>query len=197
MTGPWLAAAAALALFLTFAVLFAWRSSRNKSSALRGSSALYELTLTGLTGEPIPLAQFRGKLLLVVNTASRCGFTQQYAALQELYERYQARGLRILAVPSNDFGGQEPEDCEGILRFMREHFRVTFPMTDKQTVKGAKAHPLFRWLDGKLGFLARPRWNFYKYLVSPEGIPVAWFPSTTAPMDAKFIRAIEAHLPTA
>ncbi len=153
----------------------------------------YDFSLRTLQGQPFPLADLRGRPLLIVNTASQCGFTPQYAALQALQATRggETDGLVIIGVPSNDFGHQEPGEAVAIGAFCQANYGVTFPMMEKSPVKGRAAHPLFRWLAQEAGFLGRPRWNFYKYLVGRDGRLADWFPSITAPNSARVIRAIE------
>lgn len=194
MSGPTLFIAVVAALLMTLLLYPAWRAGRGSSKDASTPDTPYDFSFRGLRGEAIPLDQFRGKLLMVVNTASRCGFNQQFEGLQALHERYQSRGLVLIGVPSNDFN-QEPDNCEEILRFTTDNFRVSFPMTDKEHVKGDAAHPFYRWVRATLGLLAAPRWNFYKYLISPEGKAVAWFSSKTGPENARLVEAIERHLP--
>lgn len=141
--------------------------------------------------EPLPLSRFKGQVLLVVNTASQCGFTPQYGGLETLYERYKARGLVILGVPSNDFGGQEPGGNQEIARFCQVNYGVTFPMAAKEAVSGDAAHPFYRWARQVLGFGTAPKWNFHKYLIDREGKLADYFYSTTAPDDAAMRQAIE------
>lgn len=133
------------------------------------------------TGGPLPLSQFKGQVLLIVNTASHCGFTKQYKALEALYQRYREAGLIVLAVPSNDFGNQEPEDASTIASFCDLKFGVTFPMTQKVHVRGPHAHPFYVWAKTALGFGTAPKWNFHKYLVGRDGALVDYFNSMTAP----------------
>jgi glutathione peroxidase len=155
----------------------------------------YRLSLVGIDGEPLPLGQYRGKPLLVVNTASLCGFTYQYDALQTLWERYRDRGLVVLAVPSGDFGGQEYGSNAEIKEFCETRFDLDFPMTEKVHVKGPDAHPLFVWLRQELGEAAAPRWNFHKYLVDGAGRAVASWPSAVEPTAPELTGAIERVLP--
>ena len=150
---------------------------------------------TSIEGEALAMEGFSGKAVLVVNTASRCGFTRQYGDLQALWERFRDRGLVVLGVPSNDFGGQEPGSEAEIKEFCEVNFNVDFPMTEKVRVTGARAHPFYRWARASLGAEAAPRWNFHKYLVAPDGRLVAWFPPQTRPDAEAVIRAIEANLP--
>lgn len=154
----------------------------------------HDFNFTSIEGAPLPLGDFKGKVVLLVNTASRCGFTPQYAGLQALWERYRDRGLVVLGVPSNDFGGQEPGSEAEIKQFCEVNFNVDFPLTSKERVVGQAAHPFYRWAAGQLGFGAKPRWNFHKYLIGPEGKLVDWFTTTTGPTAPRVIRAIEAQL---
>jgi len=142
-----------------------------------------------LTDEAVPLCRFRGKVLLVVNTASQCGFTPQYEGLEALYRRYKDRGLVVLGFPSNDFGGQEPGKGADIARFCQVNYGVTFPMFAKSAVIGPSASPLYRDLAAQSG--KRPQWNFHKYLVDRDGAVVASFDSAVAPRDARITAQIE------
>ena len=163
-------------------------------SQTRAESA-HDFSFVSIEGEPLPMKEFSGKAVLVVNTASFCGFTKQYEGLQTLWERYKDRGLVVLGVPSNDFGAQEPGTSEEIKEFCAVNFAVDFPMTEKQSVTGDRAHPFYRWAAQELGPLSKPRWNFYKILIGPDGKTVDWFASTTAPSSAKLVAAVEAVLP--
>ena len=138
----------------------------------------------------MPLSQFAGKPLVIVNTASECGFTAQYAGLEALWKRHRDAGLIVLAVPSNDFGAQEPGDATTIATFCRNKFGVDFPMAAKVPVRGGVAHPLFKWLATEGGWAARPRWNFYKYLIGRDGQLKDWFSSLTPPGSGRFERAV-------
>lgn len=151
----------------------------------------YDFAFETLDGKPLPLSDFEGKVLLVVNTASKCGFTPQYKALQALYEKYQGQGLAVVGVPSNDFGAQEPGNSGEIKAFCELNYGVTFPMTTKQAVTGSEAHPFFTWISGVLGMGSAPKWNFHKYLIDKHGKPVDFFLSTTAPDSDKIIGKIE------
>lgn len=155
----------------------------------------YAFSFVSIDGKPMPLADFRGKAVLVVNTASFCGFTSQYKQLQALWETYRDRGLVVIGAPSNDFGGQEPGSNAEIKDFCETNYHVDFPMTDKVTTIGDDAHPFYRWAGDELGVLARPRWNFHKYLIDGEGRLVDWFSSVTDPSSARVVKAVEAVLP--
>lgn len=139
----------------------------------------------------LPLESYRGKVLLIVNTASKCGFTPQYAALEHLYQQYKDQGLVVLGVPSNDFGQQEPGDEHEVAQFCHINYGVTFPMTSKEVVSGSNAHPFYRWAKKKLGYLAAPKWNFHKYLVNQQGDLVDYFYSTTSPDSPRLIKAVK------
>lgn len=160
------------------------------SGVQAGSS--YDFTFKTLSGEqPLPLSQFKGKVLMIVNTASQCGFTKQYADLEALYKKYQDRGFVILGVPSNDFGGQEPGSNEEIAKFCQVQFKLSFPMAAKEIVSGDKAHPFYLWAKKTLGFGTAPKWNFHKYLISRDGQLVDYFNSTTSPNANRVHKAIE------
>ncbi len=159
------------------------------------AAGAHDFTFTSIDGAPLPLATYRGKAVLVVNTASFCGFTKQYADLQALWERYRDRGLVVLGVPSNDFGGQEPGTEAEIKEFCQVNFDVDFPMTSKVSVRGNEAHPFYAWAAKELGFAAKPRWNFHKYLVTPDGRLADWFSTTTSPNAERVVRAVERVLP--
>ena len=141
------------------------------------------------TGESQSLCQFRGKVLLVVNTASYCGYTGQYEGLEALYRKYKGRGLVVVGFPSNDFGGQEPGTNQEIAQFCRLTYGVQFPMFEKSSVTRVDENPLFAALATATG--VAPRWNFYKYVVDREGHPVAGYPSKTTPADRELVELIE------
>jgi glutathione peroxidase len=167
----------------------------SQSVAASPDAGAFAFSFTSIEGEPLPLTAFEGKTLLVVNTASFCGFTRQYAAVQELWEHYRDRGLVVLGVPSNDFGDQEPGTETEIKQFCEVNFNIDFPLTAKEHVKGAGAHPFYKWAGRELGIAAQPRWNFHKYLISPDGRRVAWFATATSPKSEKVLEAVEAYLP--
>lgn len=156
----------------------------------------YDFTLTGIDGKPMPLAQFKGKLMLVVNTASECGYTPQYENLEALWQRYKDRDFVVVGVPSNDFGGQEPGTSSEIAQFCKINYGVTFPLADKTVVKGDKAHPFYVWAGEKAGALGRPKWNFHKYLIGPDGQFIDWFSTQTKPDGPKITKAVEEALPS-
>ncbi len=152
-------------------------------------------TLDGLDGNAIALQRFRGKVLLVVNTASKCAFTPQYEGLERLWRTLGPRGLVVVGIPSNDFGGQEPGSAKEIRGFCSKNYDVTFPMAARMPVTGADAHPLYRDFEVALGRDAGvPGWNFHKILVGRDGAPVAGFSSDIRPLDPRIVLAIEAEL---
>ena len=177
--------------FLLFNLLF---SESTLASELQEKRA-HGFVFTSIDGAQLPLSEFSGKALLLVNTASLCGFTKQYNALQTLWERYEDKGLIILGVPSNDFGQQEPGTKEEIKNFCKVNFNITFPMTSKEHVKGPSAHPFYKWAFSTLGSIAKPRWNFHKYLIDPNGKLVDWFSSPTSPLSNRLIESVESVLP--
>ena len=156
----------------------------------------WSFSFIAIDGQPLPLSRFQGRAVLVVNTASQCGFTPQYQGLQSLYRKYRDRGLTVLGVPSNDFGGQEPGDAAEIRHFCASRYGIDFPLTDKVRVAGDEAHPFFLWAAKEMGPLAQPRWNFHKYLIAPDGRLVDWFSSATEPEATSVCHSIETHLPS-
>ena len=173
-------------------------SSSLASPALAQAPAMsrptaYGFSFSGLDGKAIRLAEYAGKPILVVNTASLCGYTPQFAGLQELWKRYRERGLLIVGVPSNDYGGQEPGDAPEIMHTAHDQYGVSFPLAAKVEVKGDKAHPFYKWAALERPGEA-PRWNFHKYLIGRDGRVVAAFSTQIEPTDARVIAAIETEL---
>ncbi|MFZ5526562.1 MAG: glutathione peroxidase [Pseudomonadota bacterium] len=163
------------------------------AKAVAACPTLLDKTFPRLQDEkPQSLCQYAGKVLLVVNTASYCGFTSQYKGLEALYAKYKDRGLVVLGFPSNDFGNQEPGSAKQIAEFCENTFGVKFPMFAKSTVKGEGANPLYAELIRQSG--TTPKWNFYKYVVSRDGRSVTAYSSMTAPDDADLVREIEQRL---
>lgn len=163
-------------------------------SMSRGNA--HAFTFKALDGSPILLSSYAGKPILIVNTASLCGYTPQYGGLQALWTRYRERGLLVLGVPSNDFGGQEPGGAAEINQTAHAQYKVTFPLAEKVAVKGKDAHPFYRWALAERPAEA-PRWNFHKYLVGRDGHLRAAFASAVEPADPRIIVAIERELATA
>lgn len=167
-----------------------FEASVEKSSA---PASLHRLSVKSLDGKPVDLSSYAGKVLLVVNTASECGFTSQYEGLEALHKELAPRGFAVLGFPSNEFGGQEPGSADEIAAFCTQTFGVTFPMFEKVVTKaGADQSPVYAALGGATGKL--PGWNFGKYLVGKDGRAIAFYASTVTPKDADLRRAIEAAL---
>ncbi|MCW5620476.1 MAG: glutathione peroxidase [Burkholderiales bacterium] len=158
-------------------------------------ASIYDLSARAITGEPVPLEIFRGKVLLMVNVASQCGFTPQYAGLEALYRKHREAGLEVLGFPCNQFGAQEPGGDPDIAQFCETRFGVSFPMFAKIEVNGANTHPLYAWLKsaqpGLLGTEAI-KWNFTKFLVGRDGKVIGRYASTTTPeaMEADIVAAL-------
>lgn len=155
---------------------------------------VFNYTFTSLKGATLALHHYRGQPMLIVNTASRCGYTQQYAKLQKLWKDYHEAGLVVIGIPCNDFGEQEPGDEETIARFCESNFMVTFPMTEKQNIVGADAHPLFDAIREEAGDDALPKWNFFKYFFDRTGQLVNYWPSAIEPDDPLITHNIERNL---
>lgn len=158
---------------------------------------IYAFELNDLSGQPVSLADYKNQVLLVVNTASKCGFTPQLKGLEELHQKYQQQGFSVLGFPSNDFGNQEPLDGDGIGEFCERNYGVSFPMFEKVVVKGKEAVPLYQWLsqkklNGRLS--SKPKWNFHKYLIDRQGLPHDFFYSTTSPTARRLERKLESLL---
>lgn len=150
---------------------------------------LLDLELATLTEDAVPLCRYQGKVLLVVNTASQCGYTPQYKGLEDLHRRYKDRGLVVMGFPSNDFGGQEPGSNTDIAKFCEVSYGVSFPMFAKSGVAKGAVNPFYERLAKASG--SRPRWNFHKYLVDRRGAKVLAYESGVTPADPKFVREIE------
>ena len=158
-------------------------------------SAFHELTLDALNGEPLPLDTFNGKVVLVVNVASKCGLTPQYAALENLYQQFKDQGFSVLGVPCNQFAGQEPGTEQEIQDFCSLNYGVTFPLSSKLAVNGPERHQLYRLLAGEgAEFPGDITWNFEKFLMGKDGRVLARFSPRTAPDDPSIIQAIEKAL---
>ena len=143
----------------------------------------------------INLSDYKGKTLVVVNTASLCGFTYQYDGLQKLYDDYKDQGLVVMGVPSKDFGNQESGTNSEVKEFCESTFSITFPLTEKNVVKGKDAHPFFKWSKKELGFIGGvPRWNFHKIIIGKDGNAIAGYTALTRPSSKKFISEIEKAL---
>ena len=159
------------------------------------SQSAYDFSFKLLISEaPLSLKEFAGKVLLIVNTASHCGFTNQYESLEKLYQTFKDKGLVVIGVPSNDFGKQEQGNSEKIASFCKINYGVTFPMASKEVVSGVNAHPFYLWSKKTLGFGTAPKWNFHKYLINRKGNMVDYFNSFTSPSSDRIKQAIEKAL---
>jgi glutathione peroxidase len=165
--------------------------------ATDAEGAVVNQTVTSLNGKTVNLSDYRGKTLLIVNTASECGYTPQYAGLQSLYDKYKDRGLVIVGFPSNDFGGQEPGGAEEIATFCKKNYGVTFPMMSKVHAKGPEISPVYKTLtqDTPEGIRGEVKWNFTKFLIDPQGKVVARFEPKVEPQSPEIADAVEKNLP--
>ena len=161
------------------------------SKSIADNKSFFDFSINSIDGTKIELSDFKGKTILLVNVASNCGFTKQYSDLQELYEVYQSQGFVVLGVPSNQFGGQEPENENKIKDFCETNFDISFPMTSKYNVKGNDAHPVYVWAKKTYGNSTVPKWNFHKILINKDGKVQDTFASFTNPMSNKIRNQIE------
>ncbi|MEM7743723.1 MAG: glutathione peroxidase [Pseudomonadota bacterium] len=161
------------------------------SLARAGETSAHAFAFENIDGGEIRLADFSGRPVLVVNTASRCGFTYQYDGLQALYDRFRDQGLVVLTVPSDDFGGQELATEADVKEFCAVNFNLDLPMTTITKVRGRGLHPFYAWARDELGPRQAPQWNFHKYLLAPDGRLVAAFPSRVKPLSPPLVRAVE------
>ena len=155
------------------------------------NKTFYDFELDLITGETISLDKYEGKAVLLVNVASKCGFTKQYTDLQNLWEKYREKNLIVLGVPSNQFGSQEPGSNDEIKDFCETNFNINFPMTSKYDVKGENAHDVYKWAKDTFGKSAVPKWNFHKILIDKNGKIHDTFASFTNPMSKKIINELE------
>jgi len=160
--------------------------------SLLAASNVHEFTLNSIDGQPVPLAGFKGKVVLIVNVASKCGFTPQYAGLESLYEKYKDQGFVIVGVPANNFGAQEPGTNEEIKTFCTRKYNVSFPMMAKVSVKGGDIAPLYQYLTGAKG--GDVKWNFTKFLIGKDGRVVERFEPAVKPDDPALTAAVESAL---
>ncbi|MCG8474086.1 MAG: glutathione peroxidase [Cytophagales bacterium] len=192
-------------LILAFVVLLALfaaascgmkRKSSRPEEADAPAKTIYELSAESITGEKIPLSRYRGKKMLIVNTASKCGFTPQYKGLQQLHETY-GRQVAVLGFPANDFGKQEPGKNQDIASFCEKNYGVTFQMFGKVVVKGKGIHPIFAWLSNKElnGWNGKgPVWNFTKFLIDEQGELIKVFGSSIDPMSGEIVKAVQKEI---
>ena len=152
---------------------------------------IFDFKITSIIGNEIDLSKFKGKTILIVNVASKCGFTKQYTDLQNLWQKYREKNLIVLGVPSNQFGSQEPGSNDEIKDFCETNFNINFPMTSKYDVKGENAHDVYKWAKDSFGKSAVPKWNFHKILIDRNGKVNDTFASFTNPMSKKVLKKLE------
>ncbi len=184
-------AAAAIAVPVLAAAGWVTNAFAGTPEAPAGIHSAYDVTMTTIDGKPMPFSQYKGKVLLVVNTASFCGFTPQYEALEKTQMTYRDKGFTVIGVPSGDFMGQEYKTNAEIKQFCESKFGINFPLSEKSTVVGRDATPFFAWAAATLGAKEAPKWNFHKYLVDRSGRIVASFGSATKPDAPEVTAAIE------
>ena len=155
------------------------------------SKTLFDFKINSINGGELDLSSFKGKTILLVNVASKCGFTNQYDDLQNLYDNFKDKGLIVIGIPTNQFGGQEPGSEKEIKNFCETNFNITFPMTSKYEVKGANAHPIYIWAKDTFGKSTVPKWNFHKILINKNGQIEDTFASFTGPLSNKVVKKIE------
>ena len=163
------------------------------TKSMSSDKSFHDFSIESISGENIKLADYKNKVVLLVNTASQCGFTPQYAGLQKIYDRYKDDGLVVLGVPSDDFN-QELSSDDDVKKFCEIRYGVNFPLTSIQKIKGESAHPLYKWISGNTSVIGQPRWNFHKYLISKEGQILNWFSSMTSPTSEGLLNQVEQAL---
>ena len=175
-------------IFITLLTLMFFFSSSNSSEG-----SFYDFNIKSITGEDIKLSDYKDKVVLLVNTASQCGFTPQYSGLQKIYDRYKNDNFIVLGVPSDDFN-QELSNESDVKKFCEIRYGVNFPLTSIQKIKGDNAHPLYKWIASNVSVIAQPRWNFHKYLIGKDGEILNWYSSMTSPTSDGLTKQIEEAL---
>ena len=163
------------------------------TKSMSSDKSFHDFSIESISGGDISLADYKNKVVLLVNTASQCGFTPQYAGLQKIYDRYKDDGFVVLGVPSDDFN-QELSSDDDVKKFCEIRYGVNFPLTSIQKIKGDSAHPLYKWISGNTSVIGQPRWNFHKYLISKEGKVLNWFSSMTSPTSDGLLKQVEQAL---
>ena len=176
-----------LRVLIILIMIFFFNESVNASY----EKLVYEFQFKNLNGGTLELSKFRGKVIVIVNVASHCGFTNQYSDMQNIWDKYKDKNLIMIGVPSNDFGKQEPGSSKEIKTFCETNFAINFPMTEKVIVKGSDAHPFYKWAKLNHGNSAVPKWNFHKIIIDKNGKVADTFSSITKPTSRKFIKTIE------
>ena len=169
-----------------FLILFMFKAESSEE-------IFYDFSIESISGETINLSDYKSKVVLLVNTASKCGFTPQYSGLQTIYDRYKEDGLVVLGVPTNDFNQELSKDSE-VKEFCEIRFGVEFPMSSIQPIRGENAHPIYKWIKSNVSAIGQPRWNFHKYLIGKDGKIINWFSSLTSPTSEGLVNQIETAL---
>ena len=175
-------------IFFIFIIMFFF-----KNTAYSNDKSFYDFQINDISGEVINFKDYKNKLILIVNTASYCGFTKQYTDLQNLWEKYKGQGLIVLGIPSDSFN-QEKKANKEVKEFCEVNFNINFPLSEITNVKGENAHPVFKWAKESFGNSAVPKWNFHKILINKDGQIIDTFASFTSPMSSKIIKKIEKSL---
>ena len=173
-------------IIFCFVMFFSLNSNSSEGS-------FHDFEIKSISGENIRLADYKDKVILLVNTASQCGFTPQYSGLQKIYDRYKEDNFVVLGVPSDDFNQELPNEKD-VKKFCEIRYGVNFPMTSIQKIKGEDAHPLYKWIAGNVSVIGQPRWNFHKYLIGKDGKVLNWFSSMTSPTSDGLTKQIEEAL---
>ena len=163
------------------------------SSVQASEKVFHDFTIESISGETINLSDYKSKVVLLVNTASKCGFTPQYSGLQKIYEKYKDDGFVVLGVPTNDFNQELSKDSD-VKEFCEIRFGVEFPMSSIQLIRGENAHPIYKWIKSNVSVIGQPRWNFHKYLIGKDGNIINWFSSMTSPTSEGLLNQIETAL---
>ena len=163
------------------------------TKSMSSDKSFHDFSIESISGGDISLSDYKNKVVLLVNTASQCGFTPQYAGLQKIYDRYKDDGFVVLGVPSDDFN-QELSSDDDVKKFCEIRYGVNFPLTSIQKIKGDGAHPLYKWISGNTSVIGQPRWNFHKYLISKDGQVINWFSSMTSPTSDGLLKQVEQAL---
>jgi len=177
--------------YVLFVILIIIMFPFSNKSLAKYEKIIYDFEIESITGEKIIFSKYKNKPILLVNVASKCGFTKQYEDLQKLWEKYKDKGLIVIGLPSNQFGGQEPGSNKEIKNFCEVNFNINFPMTTKIDVKGENVNPIYKWAIENYGNKASPKWNFYKILINNDGKIEQTYSSMTNPMSKKITNKIE------
>ena len=160
------------------------------SSSQSSSQSFHDFKIESITGDTIDLKDYKNKVVLLVNTASKCGFTPQYAGLQKLFDKYKNDGFTILGVPTNDFNQEFSKDSD-VKEFCEIRYGVNFPLTSIQKIRGDQAHPIYKWIASEVSVIGQPRWNFHKFLIGKDGNIINWFSSMTSPSSSGLMTEVE------